>query len=121
MSSLTIAREWTVERGGTWQIGMKSLWVNGLPSTPLATVQMYSEKPTLDETRPFSERIDDYFRSDLRIAWRKGRHSLSLDIQNVFNIKNKRPFGWEYKMEDEKWHHRNQAGIAPVLSWQYDW
>ncbi len=120
MASLTLGKEWDFKNSGTLQVGLKNLYVNGLPSTPLATEQPSGEQPVFDESRPYAERIPDYFRTDLRLAWRKGRHSLSLDMQNVFNVKNKRPFGWEFSPEEKSWVRRNQAGVVPVLSWQVD-
>ncbi len=119
--ALTMAREWGVSKGGIWQVGMKNLWMNGLPSTPLAAIQFGGESPILEESRPFGERVRDYFRSDLRLAWRKNRHSLSLDVQNVFNIENLRPFEWIFDPVRNGWARRPQASITPVLSWQLDW
>ncbi len=120
MASLTLGKEWDFKNSGTLQVGVKNLYVNGLPSTPLATEQTGGDRPVYDESRPYSERIPDYLRTDLRLAWRKGRHSLSLDVQNVFNIQNKRPFGREYNVDTKTWERRNQAGVVPVLSWQVD-
>jgi hypothetical protein len=119
--ALTMAREWSFSQGGIWQVGVKNLWMNGLPTTPLAAEQLDGESPILDESRPFGERVRDYFRSDLRLAWRKSRHSLSLDVQNVFNIENLRPFERIFDPIAYRWVHRPQAGITPVLSWQVDW
>lgn len=120
MAALTFGREWSFKNSGTLQLGVKTLYLNGLPSTPLAAIQPYPERPVYDESRPFAERAPDYFRPDLRLAWRKGRTSLSLDVQNVFNIKNKRAFGWYYDRDTEQWRRRNQAGVIPVLGFRVD-
>ena len=121
IASLTMAKEWVNQKGGTWQIGMKNLLLNGQHATPLAAIQTNSEKATLDYAKPYSETIPTFFRSDLRVAFRKVRHSLSLDVQNVLNIENKRTYGFEYNLENAQWERRNQSGLVPVLSWQMDW
>ena len=120
MAALTFGKEWSFKNSGTLQLGVKMLYLNGLPSTPLAAVQPYPERPVYDESRPYSDRAPDYFRPDLRLAWRKGRTSLSLDVQNVLNIENKRAFGWAYNREQEQWLRRNQAGLIPVLGFRVD-
>jgi hypothetical protein len=121
ISSLTLAKEWVSKHGGTWQVGSKNLLLKGQHATPLAAQQPNSEMPTLDDANPYSQKIPTFFRSDLRVAFRKGRHSLSLDVQNVFNIKNKRTYGWAYSLENARWERRNQSGLVPVLSYQLDW
>ena len=121
IASLTMAKEWINQNGGTWQIGLKNLLLNGQHATPLTAVQSNSEKATLNFANPYSETIPTFFRSDLRLAFRKGRHSLSLDVQNVLNLENKRTYGWEYVLENARWERRNQSGLVPVLSWQMDW
>ena len=120
MASFTAGREWFFQNGSALQLGLKNLYVNGLPTTPLAADQPFGERPLFVEGRPYSGRIADYFRTDLRIAWRKSRHILSLDVQNVFNIKNKRPFGWEFGRDAMQWALRDQAGIVPVLGYSVD-
>lgn len=119
-ASLTMGKEWAFGKGGTLQAGLKNLYVNGLPATPLAAGQPSGERPLPDESRPFSERIADYWRTDLRLAWRKGRVSLSLDVQNVLNRKNERAFGWKYDTASMGWKRSMQAGITPVLGCQVD-
>jgi hypothetical protein len=120
MAALTTGKEWNFKNSGTLQLGIKMLYVNGLPATPLAAMQPYGERPEFDEKHPFSERIPDYFRPDLRLAWRRGRTSLSLDVQNVLNIKNKRPFGWVFDPDLTQWERRNQANLVPVLGFRVD-
>jgi hypothetical protein len=66
-----------------------------------------SSKPVYDKTNPFSEKIKPYFRAETRMAFRKnGPKSswlLALDIQNVTNRENKRPFSWGYALNSKLW------------------
>ncbi len=119
-AALTTGKEWITQKGGTFQAGMKFLYLNKIPSTPLASVQLSGEEPTLDDAHPYSDRIKTYWRTDLRLAWRKGRVKLSLDVQNLLNRKNERPFGWEYSLEQKQWLRKTQAGLTPVLAFAVD-
>jgi hypothetical protein len=119
-ASLTLGKEWAFAKGGVFQAGMKNIILGGLPATPLAAVQLSGERETLDYQRPFSERIGAYWRTDLRLAWRKGKTALSLDVQNLLNRENLRPFGWEYDLRTKQWTRRTQAGWTPVLSFTLD-
>src|SRR6185369_3397174 len=91
--SVTAGKEWKWKRNKTFEAGFKMLYNGGKPISPLLTsAAVNSRKPVLDETRPFSERVTPYFRTDgklsLRKDWKKTSWILSLDVQNVFGIKN---------------------------------
>jgi hypothetical protein len=71
--SWTGAKEWKIKRNRVFQLGWKMVYNGGLPLTPLAAIQSTTREPVLDETRPYSEKVSPYFRTDARFALRKDR------------------------------------------------
>ncbi|MFM7194643.1 MAG: hypothetical protein ACKOYP_07675, partial [Bacteroidota bacterium] len=75
-----------------------------------------------DVTRDYVIKLPDYFRTDLRIAWRKDRpgrtRTVSIDIQNLMNVRN--VGGYYFDTFRNKVTTRYQLGIIPVLTWRLD-
>ncbi|MCH2020930.1 MAG: carboxypeptidase-like regulatory domain-containing protein [Saprospiraceae bacterium] len=122
-SSVLAGYEVNFKKGGVLQIGLKTLFSGGLRYTPAdetasRALNIYVE----DDTRPFSEAEDLYFRADLRLSYRKDHkklsYTISLDLQNVTNNMNVRNFDWDRQLQELM--PRNQAGFLPVLSFQID-
>ena len=69
--------------------------------------------------------MEAYFRSDLRVAFRKNgpkaAWSLALDVQNIMNRCNIDPLTRNYDPDLNAWVFREQSGLTPVLSFQVDW
>ncbi|QNA42833.1 TonB-dependent receptor [Lacibacter sediminis] len=119
------AKEWKLKKNKVLQAGWKVLYNGGVPLSPLAAVQNGSSRqPVLDETKPYSEYTDAYFRTDGRISLRKDKKKISwqlaLDIQNLFAQKNIDPLGRRYDPTTNQWTFKQQSGIVPVLSYQVD-
>lgn len=97
-----------------------------MPITPLLAGSENADgfRPVLDNTRPFSEKIDPYFRPDIRIALRKNREKfaywLALDIQNVINKQNMDGLTYTFDRELDSWRNRYQSSLTPILSFQID-
>jgi hypothetical protein len=110
----------------TIETGLKLLFNGGMPITPLLGGAENADgfRPTLDVSRPFSERIDPYFRPDIRIALRKNREKfsywLALDIQNVINRQNMDGLSYVFDRELDSWRNRYQSALTPILSFQID-
>ena len=127
-SSATLmgGQEWKMKHNSTLQLGMKLLYNGGQRLTPLlpgGTVNRYLAEPALDQSRPFTEQVQAYFRPDLRIAWRKdGRAAwtLALDVQNFINRRNQDPINRSYDPDRNAWIFREQSGLTPILSFQVD-
>ncbi|WP_207492893.1 TonB-dependent receptor [Aridibaculum aurantiacum] len=122
--SFTGAKEWKLKNNKTLQAGWKMLYNGGLPLTPLAAFPSTSREPVLDETRPYTEKVPAYFRTDGRLALRKEKTKvawqLALDIQNVFGTRNIDGLARRYDPSVNQWIFRQQAGLVPVLSYQID-
>ncbi|MFK7946117.1 MAG: carboxypeptidase-like regulatory domain-containing protein [Saprospiraceae bacterium] len=124
----------TFTGGKTFQIndntmietGLRLMFNGGMPITPLMPGQENADGflPTLDESRPFEDRIDPYFRPDLRVALRKNTpkfaYWLALDIQNVINRRNMDSLNYVFDRDEDSWVNRRQSPLTPILSFQID-
>lgn len=120
-------KEWTLRRGAVLQLGGRLIYNGGQRLTPLkegAVISRYALEAPLDENRPFTDKIDAYFRPDARIALRKNKkksaYTLALDIQNVMNRKNVDALSRKYDPDKNDWVYRSQSGLTPLLSFQID-
>ncbi len=120
-------KEWTFKNASVLQWGTKIIYNGGQRLTPLLpgqAVSRFSQSPLLDESHPFSERVQDYFRPDMRIAYRRNAKraawTLALDIQNVANYRNIDALSRTYDPDTNAWVYRKQSGLTPILSFQID-
>ena len=120
-------KEWALKNGNSLSFSIKALYNGGQRLTPISendTADRFSIEPQLDESRAFTEQVDNYFRSDLRISYRKNgpktAWSLALDIQNFLNRKNIDPLNRVYDPDLNDWVYREQSGLTPILSFQID-
>ncbi len=124
IGAVTGGKEWEFAKGTAIQIGMKALFNNGMPSTPVFQGTSNTTRPVYDQTKPFSEKTPKYYRVDTRFAFRKNKQKsswlLALDVQNITNRPNKRAFQWVYDTDTKRWERRNQGELIPVLSFQID-
>ena len=123
--SFTTGREWKWKKEKTFVVGGKVLYNGGMPISPLLLgTPINSRKPVLDETRPYSEMIPAYFRTDARLSLRKEKTKtawmLALDIQNLLGIKNTDALSRRYDPSINQWVYKKSAGFVPVISYQLD-
>ncbi len=118
--------EWQLDNGNALQFGLKTIYTAGLPVTPLLSDPelITDREPPLDESRPFSVQVPDYFRIDARLAWRKNnpRSSwiLAIDIQNVTSRKNIDIVRRQFDPDLNQWVYVEMAGLTPLISFQID-
>ena len=102
---------------------LKLMWAGGNRYTPI-DLERSREAATekLVEEQRFSLQADDYFRSDIRISYRKNKpkasYILSLDIQNVSNRQNMFAQYYDRMKEDIKTYY--QMGMVPVLNYRIE-
>ena len=95
----------------------------GRPFTPIDLVASKAAgREIKDETKPFSERIDDYFRWDVKFGVtmnsvkKKFTQTFFLDFQNFTN--NKNIFSYAYSVEQNKTYKIYQIGFFPDILWR---
>ncbi|MBK7426434.1 MAG: TonB-dependent receptor [Saprospiraceae bacterium] len=120
-------KEWNLKNGNQLSLSLKALYNGGQRLTPIlegAPVSRYSPDPILDDSRAFSEQVQDYFRTDLRLAFRKNNAKtawwIALDVQNVTNRRNIDALNRVYDPDLNTWIYREQSGLTPILSFQID-
>ena len=125
--SLLLSKEFTFTNNSVLQTGLKLLFNGGQRLTPLLVDGVNPDdpnEPLLDESKAFTQKVDPYFRPDLRIAYRKDKEdyawSLSLDIQNAIARKNIDAINRTFDPDLGEWVFRKQSTLTPVLSYQID-
>ncbi len=126
-ATLMGGKEWTFQRGSVLQTSLKLLSNGGARITPLldnVPVSRYSRDAPFDESRPYSEKVNPYFRPDIRVAYRVNRPqvawTLALDVQNIISRKNEDGLDRTYDPDTNSWVARDQSGLTPILSFQID-
>ncbi|MBL7104474.1 MAG: TonB-dependent receptor [Bacteroidales bacterium] len=102
-------------------IDAKITYAGGLRYTPVDVEEsMKNHQTELDETRPFSEQFDSYFRADIRIGFRldgkKVSQEMAIDIRNVTNHKN--PYMMMFNTTTGEEEMINQLGIYPIAQFR---
>ena len=104
-------------------LNIKGVWAGGNRYTPIDLERSRLEGKTVyQDTNEFEAKTDAYFRSDLRISYRKNKpkasYILSLDIQNVTNRLNK--YRQYYDKEKQEIITTTQTGLLPVLNYRIE-
>ena len=127
LGSFMGGKEWKLAERTVLQTGLRLIYSGGQRITPILSAMRdpYDpSNPLLDESRPFSIQVKDYFRPDLRFAYRRDNPSnawyIALDIQNFINRENEDALDYDYDPGLEDWAFGFQSGIVPVLSFQID-
>ena len=120
-------KEWNFKNGNSFTASIKTIYNGGQRLTPLladGSPSRFSQNPQLDESLAFTEQVDDYFRADARLAYRKNGTKtawwIALDIQNFLNRRNIDALNRTFDPDLNAWVYREQSGLTPVLSFQID-
>jgi hypothetical protein len=105
-------------RGDALVLSARVIGVGGRWMTPIDIEQSrLQHKAVFDNTRPFSERLPDFFRLDTKVTYRMNgkrfTQEWSLDIQNITNHLNL--FGRAYNDASGKLVDQKQVGFFPVV------
>ncbi|QNF35921.1 TonB-dependent receptor [Adhaeribacter swui] len=104
-------------------LNFRVLWAGGNRYTPLNLEQSrLQNKAVYYEDKAFEAQVPDYFRTDLRVSYRKNRpkasYILSLDIQNVTNRLNM--YNQYYDEDTQSLKISTQTGLIPVLNYRIE-
>jgi hypothetical protein len=117
-------KEWTkAERNRTINLSTRLLYLGGLRQSPINLGASQLAGETIYEFNdPFSEKLGDYFRLDVRLSFRKDKpgytRTLAIDIQNLTGQQNE-----AYRYFDDtqqKVVTKFQLGIIPILVYRID-
>lgn len=125
VTNLLAGREWTVGKAGTNLLGL-NIRMNlsgGNRVTPIDLEASRQAGFTIrDFNRPFADQLPNYFRTDIRISYRRNKAKSStvwsLDIQNASNRKN--VFTQFYSDFQDRIISTYQLGLIPVLNWRLE-
>ena len=122
-TSLMGGTEFTAGKGGSLQLGARTVLNGGLRFTPGDEVLSRAAGEFIaKQGSAYTEGVGEYFRVDLRVAYRKNleksAYILSLDVQNVTNRRNVRD--QIYDPGFNRLQNRFQSGLIPVISFQID-
>lgn len=116
-------KEFRLNANSTLQVGGRAIYGGGLRYTPGDPVQSRMAREHVpQEALAYTEQVQDYFRMDVRISWRKNllkvAYICSFDAQNITNRQNVRD--QIYDPGTNRLEFRNQSGLIPVVSFQVD-
>ena len=122
--NLTYGKEWSKskkESQRTFGVSSRVLYLGGLKESPIIADQN-SARTVYDETKAFENKLQDYFRLDLRLNWRKNREgftrTIAIDIQNVLNSQNEAYHYYDHVKG--KVNTQYQLGIIPILVYRIE-
>ena len=120
-------REWKVSDNKILQLGLRLIYNGGQRLSPILSNErdpFEPMNPILDESRPFTEQVPNFFRPDLRIAYRHNGNDLSwilsLDIQNAIARENINAIDREFDPDLNQWIFMEQSSLVPILTYQID-
>ncbi len=121
-SSLLGGKEWK-KTNKSFGIHARVLYTGGLRQATInEATSAIAGHTVLDYSQGYAIQLPNYFRTDLRVSWRKNKpgytRTLSVDIQNLTNQQNV-----AYQYYDtflKKINTKYQVGIIPVLAYRID-
>ncbi len=123
VSNFLLGKEWQIneEKDNVLSFNLKMSIAGGKKETPIDyNASVLAGKAVYDNTKAYSIQESPYFRTDIKIAWRKnGKHltqELAIDLQNVTNHQN--IFMNTYNPRTHKTVYEYQQGFFPVPTYR---
>jgi hypothetical protein len=120
----TYGREWArKKKNSVFGLNTRLLYLGGLRESAVDVAASQAEKITVyDQSSPYSQSLQPYFRIDLRISSRRNKpgytRTLALDIQNLLNRENDSYQYYDFVQQQVV--RKRQLGIIPVLVYRVD-
>ena len=104
-------------------LNLRVVYLGGFRETPIDEVaSAFEDKTVYFEDQAFSISLDDYFRTDLRVYFKRNRPrfstTLALDIQNLSNQQNLSLSYFDTFQGQTL--ERYQLGLIPILSYRIE-
>ena len=121
--NVTAGKEFQGKKDRVFGVNFRMMYSGGFRDTPIDFEKSMEHGETeYFEMQAFSERLPNYFRTDLRLSMKRNRvrstHTLALDIQNVSNHKN--IFGKFFEPLTGEVKTAYQLPLLPVLSYKIE-
>ncbi|RMG60005.1 MAG: hypothetical protein D6722_21450 [Bacteroidetes bacterium] len=118
-------KEWPIGENSSLMTSARVVLNGGLRYQAIDEELSYGDVVVYDEDQAWTQTRGNYFRTDLRIAYRWNRklaYLFSLDVQNATNHQNVLEDSWNAWMNNGAGgiYTRYQAGLIPVFSFQVD-
>ncbi len=122
-SSFMMGKEFALKKNNALTFSFRNFYNGGLRYTPGDPIASAAIRDLVeDDERAFTEKMKNYWRIDLQIAYRKDKPkyawSLILDTQNIINYDNQQEINYDYNSND--FIFKKQSGFVPVISFQVD-
>ncbi|MGA0560556.1 carboxypeptidase regulatory-like domain-containing protein [Larkinella sp. VNQ87] len=124
-SNLTAGKEWTKSREGRsriWGLNGRLTYAGGFRDRPIDLTASQQQSTTVYSSEEFSVKLPAYFRTDLRVYWKKSKarysRTLSLDLQNLTGAQN--AFYSYFDAFQGKVVQRYQLGLIPILNYRWE-
>lgn len=121
-ASLTYGREWSKTKKQSYRtfgISSRILYLGGLRESDIIIDE---NAASTVYTGLFENKLNDYFRLDLRLNWRKDKknytRTIAIDIQNLLNVENE-AYNY-YDHQKQKVTMQYQLGLIPVLVYKIE-
>ncbi|MFZ5971817.1 MAG: carboxypeptidase regulatory-like domain-containing protein [Bacteroidota bacterium] len=119
-SGFLIGKEWGSDR--SFGVHVRFLYLGGLRHPTIDMLNSVNYGTTIYAGSGYPTKLPDYWRPDLRVAWRKNKpgytRTLSIDIQNVASRQNVAYY--YYDTFTGRVETKLQLGIIPVLVYRVD-
>jgi len=121
-SSFLTGKEWN-KKNKVFGVHARILYSGGLRQLPVnQNISEYVGTTIYDFSNGYSVKYPNYFRTDLRVSWRKNKpgytRTLSIDIQNVTARQNVAYDYYDTFLQEVKTKY--QLGIIPVIAYRVD-
>lgn len=117
-------KEWTkLSKNRTIGLNTRVLYLGGLREHAIDEAASVANYETVyDYSNPYSEKLADYFRIDLRLSFRKNKpgytRTFAIDLQNLLGTKNEAYHNYEFSQQ--KVITKYQLGLIPVIVYRID-